>query len=104
MNVMLIGSLATSIAGEWNLSVNEIGYLLSVGYFGMFIGALFFGKLSDVVGRKKILVVTLLLGAVFTMLCSLSQSLYTFTFEGLLLDYGWLGLSPCRVSTYPNIF
>jgi len=94
MNVMLIAPLASPIAREWNLSINEIGYLLSIGYFGMFIGALFFGKLADVVGRKKILVVTLLLGAVFTMLCGLSQSLYTFYILRFIAGLGLGGALP----------
>lgn len=53
INVMLIASLVTSIAREWNLSVNDMGYLLSVGYSRMFIGALIFGKLETLLAERK---------------------------------------------------
>lgn len=94
MNVMLIASLVTPIAREWNLSVNDIGYLLSVGYLGMFVGALLFGKLADVIGRKKVLISVLFLEAVFTSLCGLSTDLYTLYIVRFIAGLGLGGALP----------
>lgn len=77
MDVMLIAALVTPIAREWSLDVVTVGYLLSTGYIGMFLGALTFGRLADVIGRKKVLVTVLFLEAVFTASCGLSQNLTT---------------------------
>jgi len=103
MNVMLIAPLVTSISKEWSLSIKEIGYMLSVGYLGMFIGALGFGRLTDIIGRKKVLIIVLILGALFTALCGLSPnvySLYIFRFIAGLGLGGALPIPAVYVSEY----
>jgi len=94
MNVMLIAPLVTSVAKEWSLSINEIGYMLSIGYLGMFIGALGFGRLTDVIGRKKVLMIVLILGAVFTTLCGLSPNVYLFYTFRFIAGLGLGGALP----------
>ena len=34
---------------QWHISPAQIGWLISVGYLGQFLGALIFGALADVV-------------------------------------------------------
>jgi len=94
MNVMLIAPLVTSIAKEWSLSVNEIGYMLSIGYLGMFIGALGFGRLTDIIGRKKVLTIVLFLASVFTALCGLSPSIYSLYILRFIAGLGLGGALP----------
>jgi len=106
MNVMLIAPLVTSIAKEWSLGVNDIGYMLSVGYLGMFIGALVFGRLTDVIGRKKVLIIVLSLEAVFTALCGLSPSLYVLYILRFIAGLGLGGALPIpgvHVSEYIHV-
>ncbi len=45
---------------------------------GLGLGQLFFGPLSDRVGRKKPLIVSLVIFLLSTVFCALSQSIYTF--------------------------
>lgn len=94
MDVMLIAALVTPIAKEWSLDVVTIGYLLSTGYLGMFIGALVFGRLADIIGRKKVLVIVLFLEAVFTSLCGLSQDLGTLFILRFVAGIGLGGALP----------
>ncbi|MGB9758767.1 MAG: MFS transporter [Thermoproteota archaeon] len=94
MDVMLIAALVTPIAKEWNLDVVTVGYLLSVGYLGMFIGALFFGRLADVIGRKKVLIMVLLWEAIFTALCGLSSDLTMLYILRFLAGIGLGGALP----------
>jgi len=94
MNVMLIAPLVTSIAKEWSLDINEIGYMLSIGYLGMFIGALGFGRLTDIIGRKKVLMIVLILGAVFTALCGLSPNIYLLYIFRFIAGLGLGGALP----------
>lgn len=94
MDVMLIAALVTPIAKEWFLDVVTIGYLLSTGYLGMFIGALAFGRLADVIGRKKVLIIVLFLEAVFTALCGLSQDLSTLFILRFIAGIGLGGALP----------
>ncbi|MEM2613073.1 MAG: MFS transporter, partial [Nitrososphaerota archaeon] len=64
MNVMLIGLLLPAIRAEWGLSLTEAGYLLSFGYVGMFLGAIFSGLIADRIGRKYTMIVMILVGSV----------------------------------------
>ena len=103
MNVMLISALANSVAAEWNLSVIDMGYLLSIGYLGMFVGALTFGGLSDIIGRKKVLVIVVTLETIFTALCGSSPNLpafYVIRFTAGLGLGGALPLPGVYISEY----
>ena len=42
------------------MSSSEIGLIASIDLIGQVIGALFFGRLSDQLGRKRLLIITLL--------------------------------------------
>lgn len=46
---------------EWGLKPFMIGTLMSASSLGLLIGAFVFGMLSDVIGRKKVLVITTLI-------------------------------------------
>lgn len=94
MDVMLIAALVTPIAKEWFLDPITVGYLLSTGYLGMFFGALSFGRLADIIGRKKVLVIVLFLEAIFTALCGLSQDLSTLFLLRFIAGIGLGGALP----------
>ncbi len=72
MGVMLISILLTPIGLEWGLSDVTKGLLASAGYVGMFFGAIGFGFLADLVGRKKALIFTVIVSSVFTALCAVA--------------------------------
>jgi putative MFS transporter len=74
MNVLLIAAVLTPIIAEFGLAQQPLvtGLLLSVGYIGMFVGALTCGALADRVGRKNTIVFTLLTMTVFTALNGLA--------------------------------
>ncbi len=59
-DLFIIGTASAMIAKEWGLSksatslVNSIGLINSITLISAFIGAFLFGRIADVVGRKKI--------------------------------------------------
>jgi PHS family inorganic phosphate transporter-like MFS transporter len=59
-DLFIIGTASTMIAKEWGLStsstsfVNSVGLINSITLISAFLGAFFFGRIADVVGRKKI--------------------------------------------------
>ncbi|WP_091463957.1 MFS transporter [Paenarthrobacter nitroguajacolicus] len=65
-DVGVLGAILPALAEykEWNLSPLALGGLGSYALIGMLIGALFIGTLSDLVGRKKMLLASM---AIFTL-------------------------------------
>jgi len=74
MNVLLIAAVLSPIITELGLQQQPLvsGLLLSMGYLGMFVGALFCGILADHIGRKKTLLFTISTMTVFTALNSVA--------------------------------
>ena len=89
MNVMLIAAVLTPVINEFKLEPLESGLLVSVGYLGMFLGALVCGALADQIGRKKTLLFTTTIMSVFTAANMFSTNAWTM---GLLRFLAGIGL------------
>lgn len=72
MNVMLIAHVMPAIREDWGLDPVTMGLLFSSGYVGMFFGAFGCGRLADLIGRRKTLLIVTGVMSVFTALCSIS--------------------------------
>ena len=66
MDIGLLSFVLVALAGEWGLSQGQVGAVISIGLFGMFVGAAASGVLADRYGRRAILMGTLLVYSVAT--------------------------------------
>ncbi len=71
MDIGLLSFVLVALAGEWGLSQAQVGAVISIGLFGMFVGAAASGVLADRYGRRAILMATLLVYSVATGLTAL---------------------------------
>ena len=96
MNVLLIAAVLTPIIADFGLKQQPLvsGLLLSMGYLGMFVGALSCGILADRIGRKKTLLFTISTMTVFTALNSLAPDPATMAFLRFLAGVGLGGSLP----------
>ena len=80
LEVTLVGSLSGAIAESPSLQMSgaRIGVAASAYLGGAVIGALFFGWLTDRLGRKKLFTVTVLIYLVATIASGLSWSFWSF--------------------------
>ena len=80
LEVTLVGSLSATIGGKdgLDLTSTEIGATASFYLAGAVTGALFFGWLTDRLGRKKLFTITLLIYLVATVLSGLSWNFWSF--------------------------
>ena len=80
LEVTLVGSLAGAIADSPRLRLTEaeVGYTASAYLAGAVVGALFFGWLTDRLGRKKLFTVTVLIYLVATIASGLSWNFASF--------------------------
>ncbi|MEM2767204.1 MAG: MFS transporter [Candidatus Bathyarchaeia archaeon] len=94
MNVMLVAAVLTPIISEFRLGAFESGLLMSVGYLGMFCGALVCGIMADSIGRKKTLLFTTLTMTIFTAANALAPNAFTMGFLRFLAGLGLGGSLP----------
>lgn len=71
----VIAYLLPSITAEWHLSKLQIGWLVSAGYGGQFIGAILFGALSERYGRLPLLLPLFAVMSVLAIACALANGL-----------------------------
>lgn len=60
MDVGLISFILAALAVQWNLTTAEAGWIASVGFIGMAVGASLGGLLADRFGRRQVFALTLL--------------------------------------------
>lgn len=78
--VTIVGFLLPSLREEWQISTTALGWMASVVMFGMMVGSVLIGTLSDHFGRRSTLTWTLIyLGAVFV------ASAYAWNYTSLLV-------------------
>jgi len=90
LEVTIVGSLsgALSESHTLHLSPQEIGGAASAYLIGAVFGALFFGWLTDRLGRKKLFSVTVLVYLLATIACGLSWNFASFAVFRLLTGAG----------------
>ncbi len=77
MQVLAIGFTAPSIASSFGLSIPEALQTGTIFFLGMLIGAWGFGRLADRYGRRRVLIGTVLLDAVFGLLSAAAPDFWT---------------------------
>ena len=78
----------------WGLTAPEVGTIASYGLFGMLIGALSIGTLSDMIGRRKTIIISVVSFSVFTALLAAAPSPEVFGIFRFLAGLGLGGLIP----------
>jgi putative MFS transporter len=67
--VLAIAYAMPVLVREWQLSPQQVGLILSFGYLGQLVGAVFFGWLAERVGRLRVLLVTIALFVTMDAAC-----------------------------------
>jgi putative MFS transporter len=90
----LFGAALPAIAREFHLGPAQAGLLATVGLVGAFVGALFWGTLSDYIGRRTAFQWTIGIFAVFTGLIAASWSIASLAVFRFLANFGLGGEVP----------
>ncbi len=90
LEVTVVGSLGPTLqrSDTLGLSAAQIGWAASAYVGGAVIGALYFGRLADRLGRKRMFLATLAVYLVATVLTAFSFSLATFAACRFLTGFG----------------
>lgn len=68
------GIAAKGIAATFGLDQVQMGYVFSLGVFGMLFGAFFGGRIADYFGQKKVLMLSIAIFGIFMSLTALAPS------------------------------
>src|SRR2546421_4073474 len=90
----LFGAALPPIAREFGLGPAQAGLLATVGLIGAFLGALFWGTLSDYIGRRTSFSATVGIFALFTGLVATSWNVASLAVFRFLSNFGLGGEVP----------
>ncbi|NUU04056.1 MFS transporter [Herbaspirillum robiniae] len=93
-----IGYIAPALRQEWGLTPPQLGPAFGAGLLGLMIGAFLMGPLADRVGRKKTIVVSMLVFGIGTLISALSDSLQMLIVMRLLIGIGLGGAMPICIA------
>lgn len=93
-DLIVYGTVQSALAREWDLSSATLGTIGSTAFFGMALGAVFIGRLSDRVGRKAAVIGSVIALSVFTLLCAFAPNPWVFGALRFLAGLGLGGLVP----------
>ena len=98
IDTIVIGLAAPSLAAAIGVSVTTFGPVFGIGQAGILIGVLTFGPLGDRFGRKRFIIGSVLLFAVFTFLTAQATSFDELLAFRLLTGLGLGGAAPNAVA------
>lgn len=98
MDTGMVSFVLATIGKDWGLSPAELGWIVSIGFVGMAVGAVLSGWVADRVGRKTVFGATLVLYSIATGLCAVSWDLASLLFFRFWVGFGLGGQLPVAVS------
>ncbi len=88
MDVLVISYSASLIMNEWNLPASQFGIVFSAGLFGMAIGAMLISPRADLIGRRKMIMISATVIATGMILSSYASSVLQLGILRLLTGIG----------------
>tara|TARA_R110001583_G_scaffold45917_2_gene144314 strand:+ start:15680 stop:17023 length:1344 start_codon:yes stop_codon:yes gene_type:complete len=97
-DLVIYGVVLPLLMEQWNLNPYEAGLLGSSALFGMMFGAMGFGMLSDKLGRKKTILICVVLFSVTTVINGFATTPWQFGMLRFIAGLGIGGVMPNVVS------
>lgn len=94
MDVGMLSFIIAALKVDWNLSVEQMGWIGSINSIGMAVGAFLFGILADRIGRKHVFIITLLLFSLGSGVAAFTTSFSIFLILRFLIGMGLGGELP----------
>ena len=95
---LIIASAVSVLMMSWHLKPQQMGLLISSGFLGQTIGAIFFGWVAERYGRLRTTILTILVYSVFSFLCAASWDYTSLFIFRLVQGFGLGGEVPVAAS------
>ncbi|XP_061071952.1 synaptic vesicle glycoprotein 2C-like [Conger conger] len=103
VEVFVVGFVLPSAETDMCIPNSGAGWLGSIVYLGMMVGAFFWGGLSDKVGRKQTLLISMSVNGFFAFLSSFVQGYSVFLFCRMISGFGIGGAVPIVFSFFSEV-
>lgn len=99
-DLVVLGVVLPSLLQEksWGLNPNSASLISVVGLFGVMVGALAIGTISDAIGRRRTVLLTVISFSVFTLLCAFAPNPEVFALLRFLAGLGLGGVLPTALA------
>jgi AAHS family 4-hydroxybenzoate transporter-like MFS transporter len=94
LDTQVIGYLGPALSAEWNIPRAQLGPVFSASQVGLVVGLLVIGLLSDRIGRRISIIVSVALFSFFTLLTAFAQGINDLMIYRLLAGIGLGGAMP----------
>ena len=98
MDQGMVSGVIASIGTDWDLSKYQLSWLTSSGIFGMMIGAALSGAISDRLGRRTVILYTLLIYSIGSFLCGLATEYWMLIVFRFITGFGLGGELPAAAT------
>jgi putative MFS transporter len=73
-DLITIATILPTLISMWKLTPPQIGWLISVAFFGQALGAVGFGYLAERIGRVKVAIISIVIFSALSILCAFANS------------------------------
>jgi putative MFS transporter len=73
-DLITIATILPTLVSMWKLTPPQIGWLISIGFFGQALGAIGFGYLAERIGRVRVAIICIVIFSAVSILCALANS------------------------------
>lgn len=77
-DITAMAVVASSVSADLLISTDKVGWIFSIALFGMMLGAMFLAPLSDIIGRRKIVIACVLIIGAAVLATATASSLSQF--------------------------
>jgi len=103
MDQGMVSGVIAAIGSDWELSKYELSWLTSSGIMGMIVGAALSGAISDRIGRRAVILYTLLIYSIGSFLCGISTEYWMLLVFRFLTGFGLGGELPAASTLVSEI-
>lgn len=97
-DLIVYGSVLPVLMKEWSTDPLQAGAIGSYGIFGMMVGAILFGILADKLGRRRVLLASVVLFSLASALCGFAAGPLEFSLLRFAGGLGIGGILPCLIA------
>ena len=97
-DVASVGYVAPLLKAQWSLSPAQLGPIFGAGLFGLTVGSFLFGPLADRIGRKRVIVLSLVLFGAGSLACAYAPSPWWLIVLRFLTGAGLGGAMPNAIT------